>query len=247
MISTDDFRHVALDDVQSTNLECLAKAREGDPGNLWITANRQLSGRARRGRHWVSEPGNLYASLLLIDPAPVAALASLPLVVALAVHAAIRSVLPPGSRQPSIKWPNDVLIDGAKVSGILLEGEALDDGRQAVVIGCGINIVHAPRNGLYQATTLRDAGSSVSPQDLFARLCQAMAEWLQRWNRGQDVLAVRDAWLAVASGIGKHITVNLPDRTITGLFKDIDLAGCLVVADDDGHIQTIAAGDVFFD
>ena len=248
MIPADDYRHVALGDVESTNLECLAKAREGDPGKLWITANRQLGGRARRGRHWVSEPGNLYASLLLIDPAAsTAALASLPLVAGVAVHAAIRAALPPGGMRATLKWPNDVLLEGAKVSGILLESELLDDGRQAVVIGCGINVVQAPDHALYPAATLRAAGSAVSPEELFAHLCHAMADWLARWNGGQGIASVREAWLANATGIGQHITVNLPDRALTGRFQEIDMAGCLVLVDDLGHRRTIAAGDVFFD
>ncbi len=233
--------------MQSTNLECLEKAREGDRGNLWITADRQLAGRARRGRQWVSEPGNLYASLLLIDPAVPTALASLPLAVAVAVHSAIGRVLPDGASRATIKWPNDILIDGSKVCGILLESETLDNGRQAVVIGCGINISHAPQEVIYPATTLQAAGSSVSPDELFARLCQTMADALQLWDSGRGVRAIRDAWLAHAEGIGRHVTVNLPDRSISGQFRDIDPSGGLVLVDDDGQSQVIAAGDVFFD
>jgi BirA family biotin operon repressor/biotin-[acetyl-CoA-carboxylase] ligase len=247
LITAGDFRHIALDDVQSTNLECLDRARAGDPGNLWITANRQLGGRARRGRSWISEPGNLYASLLLIDPAPPAALASLPLAVAVAVHSAISRVLPIGAARATIKWPNDILVNGAKTSGILLESETFDGGRRAVVIGCGINVAHAPENVQYPATTLNAVGSPVSPDELFARLCQAMAEQLQQWDRGRGIKAVRQAWLGSAEGVGKHITVHLPDRSISGQFKDIDTAGCLVLMDDDKTTRTIAAGDVFFD
>lgn len=241
-----DFRHIVLGDVDSTNLECLKRAREGDPGNLWVTANRQLQGRARRGRSWISQPGNLFASMLLIDPSPAAAMATLPLVVAVAVHSAIAQVLPQGADRPAIKWPNDVLIGGAKVSGILLESENLPDGRCAVVIGCGINVIHAPDEVMYPATTLRDAGSSVSAEELFARLCQAMAHELQIWNGGRGIAAVRQAWLDKADGLGKPIVVKLPDETITGTFKDIDQSGCLLVIDQNKTVRTIAAGDVFF-
>ena len=106
-----DFRHIELGDVASTNIECMERARAGDPGGLWITAVRQTGGRARRGRNWVSEPGNLYSSLLLIDPAPLEALASLPMAVTVAVHDAIASVLPADAAEAlRIKWPNDMLI-----------------------------------------------------------------------------------------------------------------------------------------
>lgn len=247
MVTADEYRHIALADVQSTNLECLDRARAGDPGNLWITADRQLQGRARRGRSWVSEPGNLYASLLLIDPAEPKALANLPLAVAVAAHAAISRALPQGAAAATIKWPNDILVGGAKVCGILLESEILADGRRAVVIGCGINIAHSPQETLYRASTLHAAGSTVSPEELFARLCQSMADALTLWGGGQGVKAVCDAWKAHAEGIGHHIKINLPNRTVTGQFRDIDPFGGLVLTDDDGDTQVIAAGDVFFD
>jgi BirA family biotin operon repressor/biotin-[acetyl-CoA-carboxylase] ligase len=110
-----DFRHIELGDVASTNLECMERARSGDEGRLWITAVRQTGGRARRGRSWVSEPGNLYSSLLLIDPAPWAALASLPLAVTVAVEDAVSSALPAEAAQTlRIKWPNDLLIGGER-------------------------------------------------------------------------------------------------------------------------------------
>ena len=129
-----DFRHDALQETSSTNSVCLERARAGDPGNLWVTAERQTGGRGRRGRPWVSEPGNLYASLLLIDPAPMDRIGSLPLAVAVAVHRAVRSVLPLTAEPAEIKWPNDILIGRKKTCGILIEGEAVPDGRYALVI-----------------------------------------------------------------------------------------------------------------
>ena len=157
-LKLDDFRHTALGDVGSTNTECLTRARAGDPGLHWITAARQTAGRGRRGRPWMSEPGNLYASLLLIDPAPMERLHSLPLAVAVAVQRAIQGVMPVGSRPVTVKWPNDVLIAGKKTCGILLEGEGLPGGHHALVIGCGINIAIAPDHGLYPVTSLQAKG-----------------------------------------------------------------------------------------
>ena len=242
-----EFRHIELGDVASTNVECMERARAGDPGGLWITAVRQTGGRGRRGRTWVSEPGNLYSSLLLIDPAPWDALASLPLAVTLAVHDAIASVLPVEAAEAlRIKWPNDVLIGGRKTSGILIEAEQLSGGRRAVVIGCGINVAHRPDTGLYPSTCLAEQGSSATPQELFARLVVAMDEVLGTWNRGQGLAQIRDSWLDRADGIGKPVTVNLPDRQIHGLFDGIDDEGRLMLAMADGSRQMIASGDVFF-
>lgn len=242
-----DFRHIELGDVASTNLECMERARSGDEGKLWITAVRQTGGRARRGRSWVSEPGNLYSSLLLIDPAPWAALASLPLAVTVAVEAAVSSALPAeAAKTLRIKWPNDLLIGGRKTSGILIEAEQLPDGRRAVVIGCGINVAHRPDAGLYPTTCLAEQGSSVTPQDLFAQLVVTMDSVLRLWDQGRGVAAIRDAWIERAQGIGEPVTVNLPDRQIHGLFDGIDVEGRLMLALPDGSRQTIASGDVFF-
>ncbi|MCO6408006.1 MULTISPECIES: biotin--[acetyl-CoA-carboxylase] ligase [Hoeflea] len=242
-----DFRHIELGDVASTNLECMDRARSGDEGNLWITAVRQTGGRARRGRSWVSEPGNLYSSLLLIDPAPWAALASLPLAVTVAVEAAVSSALPAeAAKALRIKWPNDLLIGGRKTSGILIEAEQMPDGRRAVVIGCGINVAHRPEAGLYPTTCLAEQGSAVTPQDLFAQLVVTMDSVLSLWDQGRGVAAIRDAWIERAQGIGEPVTVNLPDRQISGLFDGIDIEGRLMLALPDGNRQTIASGDVFF-
>ena len=241
----EGFRHIELDETASTNLECLERARAGDPGNLWITARRQLAGRARRGRSWVSEPGNLYASLLLIDPAPIDRLASLPLGVSLAVFEAVKAALPPG-HDVAIKWPNDVLVRGCKISGILLEGELLKDGRYALVIGCGINVLHKPEETLYPVTSLAEEGAAVAPEILFVHLYQAMAGMLARWNRGEGTSRIVAEWRNVAAGIGRPITVNLPDRSIKGIFADIDEQGMLLLDTEDGRRQSVAAGDVFF-
>lgn len=240
------FRHEALDDVGSTNTVCMERARAGDPGHLWITARRQLGGRGRRGRAWVSEPGNLYASLLLIDPAPMAALGSLPIAVALALHRAVAAEMPFAGDRIAIKWPNDILVDGKKVSGILVEAENLPDGRHAVVIGCGVNIAHRPDNPLYPSITLREAGATTSPESLFAHLMQELAGVLSLWDRGQGISAVVVEWKRHVKGVGAPITVNLPDRSISGLFSAIDDDGLLQLQLPAGEVMRIASGDVFF-
>jgi len=245
-LSLGDFRHEALSETSSTNSECLARARAGDGGNLWVTAERQTGGRGRRGRPWVSERGNLYASLLLVDPAPMERLGSLPLAIAVAVHQAIRMVLPPGAEPLEIKWPNDILIGRKKTCGILVEGEGLPDGRYGLVIGIGINVSVMPDNPHYPVTCLRDQGSAASPQELFAHLFAAMAEVLDMWDQGRGIREVTARWREVACGIGEKITVNLPDRSISGHFAGIDDNGLLMLDTGAGRMMPIAAGDVFF-
>ena len=244
--SLDDFRHEALSEIGSTNSECLARARAGDPGKLWITAARQTSGRGRRGRAWTSEPGNLYASLLLIDPAEPQLMGSLPLAIAVAVHSAIRAVLPTSGEPLEVKWPNDILIRRKKTCGILLEGEGLADGRRALVIGIGINIRHKPDSAPYGVTRLADHGANVSPEELFAHLFRTMAEVLESWDEGRGIAEISRRWREVACGIGEKITVNLPDRSLEGTFAGIDEGGLLLLDTGFGRIMPIAAGDVFF-
>jgi BirA family biotin operon repressor/biotin-[acetyl-CoA-carboxylase] ligase len=240
------FRHEALDDVGSTNTECMERARAGDAGDLWITARRQLGGRGRRGRAWISEPGNLYASLLLIDPAPTAAFGSLPIAVALALYRAISAEMPFAGDRVRIKWPNDILVDDKKVSGILVEAQKLPNGRHAVVIGCGVNVAHRPDDPLYPATTLSEAGATTSPESLFAHLMQELAEVLALWDGGRGVAAVVAAWKQHVKGIGAAITVNLPDRSISGIFSSIEDDGLLQLRLPTGELMRIASGDVFF-
>jgi BirA family biotin operon repressor/biotin-[acetyl-CoA-carboxylase] ligase len=241
-----DFRHEALSETSSTNTECLIRARAGDAGRLWVTADRQTGGRGRRGRPWVSEPGNLYASLLLIDPAPLDRLGSLPLAVAVAVHQAVRAVLPPDAEPLEVKWPNDILIGRKKTCGILIEGEKLADGRQAVVIGIGINVAVMPDQSLYPVTCLRKQGASASPHELFAHLFASMAEALDVWDKGRGIGGITARWRESACGIGEKITVNLTDRSISGRFAGIDDNGLLMLDTGEGRIMLIAAGDVFF-
>ena len=242
--SLDEFRHLALGEVSSTNTECLLSARSGEPGGLWITADRQSAGRGRRGRSWSSEPGNLYASLLLIDPASPERLGSLPLAVSLAVHGALRHVLPATAEPVEIKWPNDVLIGRKKSCGILLESELLADGRRAVVCGIGVNIRHRPENAPYGVTSLQEQGSTASAGDVFAHLFREMVDVLNLWDHGFGVGEMARLWRRAACGIGGVIRVNLPDRSMDGLFVGIDDDGLLIL-ESEGRLHHIAAGDVF--
>ena len=224
----------------------MAAARAGDPGHVWFTADSQLSGRGRLGREWVSEAGNLYASVLLLDPAPLQRLSTLPFVAALALHATLSDL--PGMRRDrlKLKWPNDVLADGAKISGILLENTALPDGTLAVVCGFGVNIAHHPQTTLYPATDLAFLGIMTNPATLHLALARNLAALLHVWNGGQNFAAIRTEWLAHAVNLGNEINVNLPSERLTGKFIDMDSAGCLILGLADGSEKRISAGDVFF-
>lgn len=243
----DGWRRLHLPAVGSTNAEALDIAASGDPGNLWVTAGEQLTGRGRRGRDWVSPPGNLYATALLADPAPLAKLGALPLVAAIAVHDAIAACGLPEGTELAIKWPNDILLNGAKCCGMLLESRPLRDGRLAVVIGCGINIAHHPDPGIYPATSLNRAGISATPETLFAHLARSLEKALGVWDGGRGVAQIRDDWLEHAQGVGKTIAVNLATSRLEGIFQGIDADGLLLLRDSGGRTHSISAGDLFFD
>lgn len=233
-------------ELASTNETALERARAGDPGKLWIVADRQTSGRGRRGRLWVSDVGNLYASALLIDPCEPLHLAELPFVAVAAARAAIAEHAHGAADRVRIKWPNDLLVDGRKVSGILLESTRLPDGRTAVAIGIGINCQHAPAATETPATSLLAGGIQVYPEVLFEDLARALERGLALWGRGAGFAEVRADWLAHAAGIGSEIRVRLIDSEETGIFEAIDESGRLVLATADGRRRLVSAGDVFF-
>jgi BirA family transcriptional regulator, biotin operon repressor / biotin---[acetyl-CoA-carboxylase] ligase len=236
-------RLVTLDAVGSTNAEALTRARTGERGPLWITAQRQTGGRGRRGRAWVSEAGNLYATLLLTNPSPASKVAQLSFVSALAVHDAVADVAPMLGPRLTLKWPNDALCGGKKFCGILLEGEGT--GEATVALGIGINCTHHPRDTAYPATDLAAAGAHVTPKAVFQALSRAMLRRLAQWNNSDGFASTRVDWLKRAEGLGQPIQARLHDRELTGIFETIDGGGQLVLRRSDGRPETVAAGDVF--
>lgn len=234
---------VRFDTVGSTNAEALAQA--GGAAPRWFVADRQTGGRGRRGRPWTSEPGNLYASLLLVDAGPPARQPQLCFVAALALHDAVRAVTGIDPLRIDLKWPNDVMIDGAKLAGILLEGAVVPGGRIATVIGFGVNCAHHPSDTPYASTDLSAAGYPTDPPGMLAALDAAVRERLAEWAGGEGFARSREAWILRARGIGKAVTVRLGDRQVDGIFEALDFSGAMILRRPDGVRETISAGDVF--
>ncbi len=237
-------RHVAFGDVGSTNDEALALAARGETLPLWVTALRQLAGRGRQGAPWISEAGNLYASLLLARSFGLPQAAQLPLVTALALHDALVAILGPDAGL-GIKWPNDLLLNRCKIAGILAESKTLADGRPVIVIGCGVNCTHHPQGTRHPATSLLAEGHSVIPDELFAEFSRHMAGRLAVWDGGAGFGDIRAGWLDCATGLGETIHVRLPQTTIEGVFAGLDAAGQLILRQATGE-RTISAGELFF-
>lgn len=213
-------------------------ARAGLGERVWLRAERQLSGRGRQGRAWVSPAGNFYASTLVrlrpTDPAP----ASLGLVAAVALDEAVRVYLRDGDL--ALKWPNDLLLGRAKLSGVLLE--RVDD---AVVVGIGVNLAHHPDLPDRPTTSLLAHGVEVTPADFADTLAEAFARWLSLW-RGAGLAPVRTRWLEHAHPVGTALAVRLPDDdAIKGLFAGLDADGALNLRLADGRTRVIHAADVF--
>jgi BirA family biotin operon repressor/biotin-[acetyl-CoA-carboxylase] ligase len=227
----------------STNDNAKRAAEAGEPEGLVIHALCQTAGRGRQGREWESAEGNLYASLLLRPRCSPQEAGFYSFVAALAVYDAVRDFLPQADVQT--KWPNDVLVGGKKISGILLEAAPIDNGMvDWLVIGIGINVLNHPSNGLYPATSLAaEASSQVSVQTVLETLLQHFEKWQMALKNG-GFEPIRTAWLARAKT--GPIVARLPHETINGDFEGLDERGSLILRLDDGSKKAISAADVFF-
>jgi BirA family transcriptional regulator, biotin operon repressor / biotin---[acetyl-CoA-carboxylase] ligase len=238
------------DTLPSTNTEALMLARNGQSGPIWVTAWQQTAGRGRRGSAWISTPGNLYATLLVSDPAPAESAPQLSFVAALAVHDAIVDRAKALREKLALKWPNDILCEGKKLAGILIESESIG-ARLAVAVGIGVNCMHHPVETAYPATDLATAGAAVAAvaavaaEDLFVALSGAMARRLAQWRRGLGFASIRADWLDRATGMDGEMRVRLPGRELFGRGEALDERGRLILRLADGTLQTITAGDVF--
>lgn len=230
-------------EIGSTNAEALARAEGQAP--VWIVADRQTQGRGRRGRPWRSEPGNLYASLLLVDAGPSARLPELCFAAGLAVHDAVRAVTGLDPLRVGLKWPNDLLVDGAKLAGVLVEGTMRSDGLNATAIGFGVNCAHHPHDTPYPATHLAAAGYPTEPAALLLALDRAFRARLQQWQRGAGFADMCEAWLRRATGLGRSVTVRTGERETAGVFESLDSSGAMILRRPDGTRERISAGDVF--
>ena len=237
-----------FDELDSTNAEARRLAEAGEGGPLWIAARRQSAGRGRRGRTWESPEGELFATLLANTSLPPAEAAQLSFVTALAVADLAGAYAP--EAEIGFKWPNDVLLGGAKASGILIESGPRADGRLWLAIGVGINLARAPEDLPFPATAiaahLRPGAAAPAPQEALSLLTALMAERIEQWLEN-GFAAVRAAWLEQALGMGEACTARLGDGvSLRGVAEGLDVDGALLLRMDDGQVRRIAAGDVFF-
>jgi len=237
-----------LEDVDSTNAEARRRAEAGQTGPLWIVARRQAEGRGRRGREWVSETGNLYATLLTSTRKAPAEAAQITFVAALAVADLLCTFVP--APLVTIKWPNDVMIEADKAAGILVESGANEAGGLWLAIGIGVNLAHAPSGTERPATSVGghlkgDVGATPSVEQAAEILAYHFAVWTDRWQT-LGFAPVLDAWVDRNRGLDQPCIARLGHETVSGIADGVAPDGALRLKLPDGSVRLISAGDVFF-
>lgn len=234
----ESLRLLRFDSIDSTNEEARRLAANGERGPLWIVARTQSAGRGRRGNRWISESGNLFASVLL--PAASSTAAQLGFAAGLATAEVVSTYLTNG--RVTLKWPNDVLADGRKIAGILLETAGTD----AVVIGVGINLAEHPSGTEFPAISLRSIlGHTPDPYEVLPQLASRLHAWYEIWQ-GQGFSALKSAWLERAQGLGGEIRARLARDEVHGVFETLDDDGALLLRTADRGLTRITAGEVYF-
>lgn len=240
-------RHIC-DSLDSTNAHALRLAPV-TPGPAWVLAYEQTAGKGRRARPWVSPRGNFHATLLLHPKEPAAQVALRSFAAALALRDALVALtdLP---KAFTLKWPNDVLLNGGKLAGILLESASSGAGVSHLAIGTGVNLIAAPdaslveQGALKPVSLLSETGLRVDPETFLTHLASAYANWEHTFTT-QGFAPLRAAWLAQAARLGENIRARTGTTTHHGTFETIDDTGALILRTDHGPIA-IPAAEVFF-
>ncbi len=233
-MAADGFVIKAFDEVTSTNDVAAEYAARSAGQRLVITARRQTAGRGRRGRSWQSLDGNLFFSMLF--EFPLKDLGVLIMAASLSLAEAVRSLV--NTDDVRIKWPNDVLLNGAKVSGMLLEKSI----GEYMIVGVGVNVAQSPKNAdmLYPVTSLKEAGTDISPEDFLALYLRYFSI-----NIALSADELRRQWVEQAKGIGQEIAVRQNGAEQRGIFAGIDENADLILRTGN-KTQKILAGDVFY-
>lgn len=227
--------------TDSTNAEARRRAQSGQRGPVWLHADTQTAGVGRSGRNWHSPTGNLFATLLMPLAGDLSDAALMSFVACLAVADTLDTYVAPD--RVTLKWPNDALLDGKKVAGVLLEAGG-EEGARWLAVGIGINLAHKPTEARWPPIALSDVTRAPTPDQALATLAAAFEIWQSRFE-SSGFAPIRTAWLSRAARLGKRIEARLTNATHSGLFKGIDADGALLLAADDGD-KRIAAADIYF-
>jgi BirA family biotin operon repressor/biotin-[acetyl-CoA-carboxylase] ligase len=233
---TNQFTVWHHDQIGSTNDEAKRMAAQGAPHGTVIHADEQTAGRGRMAHTWFSPPGNLYLSILLRTGQPLHRTPELSFLAALAVADTVEALLPRQTRA-MLKWPNDVLVNGGKIAGILLEHV-----EQATIMGIGLNVLQAPSNSAYKTTTIVANGGIASVDGARDILLDRLGRYLGTWQ-SQGFAPIRDQWLGRSYPIGAAIRATSGGNPIAGNFAGLDTDGALLLDTPQGQ-QRIVAGEI---
>ena len=245
-------RFVHFKSIDSTLSEARRRAQAGDSADQWISADSQTEGRGRRGRDWVSDGGNLFCTGLFDHRGDLASAARLSFAAALGVAQTLEQYIDP--KLITIKWPNDVLVDGKKIAGILLESGTRGD-EIWIAVGIGINLVSHPKLEAYSATHLLahiEPSQLETSEPIFTGtqpVLTILAQKFEYWHRiysAQGFEPLRTEWLKRAVGINGPVTAKLEAKTVTGIAIGLNMDGALEIQTSTDEIVKIHAGDVFF-
>lgn len=241
-------KFLQYESLGSTNVEADTLFKAGEKTPFWVRADEQSAGRGRRGRDWASPKGNFYGTACYAFDGPPQDAAKLSFVAAIAVAKALQAYTLTTS--PTLKWPNDVLFDGRKIAGLLLEAKS-----GYVLIGIGVNLVSHPEGGNIPATHLLkhiepEALNSDDPEftgaaGFLAILANTLDQAIKK-HLAYGFSATRSDWTALASGLPGPVTVRLPNETFSGYAQSLLENGALRVVAEGGTIRDVHAGDVFF-
>ncbi len=246
-LSLDAARIARFAEIDSTNAEAARRAASGDHGPLWILAGRQNAGRGRSGRSWATPEGNLAATLLFSPQAQPAEAALYAFAAGVALAEASAQILPP--ELVRLKWPNDLLVNGGKASGLLLESAGGGFGKPVswLAVGMGVNLAHAPEipEARFPPVRLNDyADEPVEPEAFLTRVALSFENWALRLAT-EGFAPLRKAWLGWAAGLGGPVVARAGEETYEGIFEGLDEQGALMLRQDAG-LRRVAAADVHF-
>lgn len=233
------------DELDSTNAEARRRAEAGEAGPVWIAAKIQAAGRGRRGRSWSTEEGNLAATLLMTTEVAATEAAQVSFLAALAAADLADTCLGAGAAQ--LKWPNDVLVYGKKAVGVLVESGARADKQLWLAVGVGVNLARHPKDVERPATSFAEhmAARPPEPREALEILASRFESWRALWA-AQGFAPIASAWTDRAYGLGQACEARLPNRTLSGVAEGMEPDGALRLRLDDGTVERITAGDVFF-
>ena len=237
-----DWQVKVLSRVGSTQDIVMLAAQDGDPEGYTVQAMTQVSARGRHGNEWEAPMGNIYLSTLLRPECDMVRVGELAFMVAVALYRTLVQYIDTDKHDVTLKWPNDILVDGRKISGILLESNIEEGALNGVVVGIGVNILVAPEKAVF----LQDvSGTPVFVNKvrdvMLLELDKAYAQWKQ-----EGFVPIREAWLMRAHGIGGKITARLPDISYEGIFSGLTDDGGLILQMGNGEEKIITAGEVHF-